>query len=138
MKTKTEIKIRGYHIDFYNHVNNARYLEFFEEGRWDYFDGLLDSELGAIEKWRVVVVNININFRGSAKVGELVVVETELKKIGKKSFTLLQKCFVKNDNTVIADASVKIVVVDNKAQKAVVINDRITKILFGDKLTHEP
>ena len=31
---ETEIKIRGYHTDLYQHVNNARYLEFLEEGRY--------------------------------------------------------------------------------------------------------
>jgi thioesterase-3 len=29
----TTIKIRGYHLDLNGHVNNARYLEFLEEGR---------------------------------------------------------------------------------------------------------
>jgi len=30
----TQIKVRGYHCDFYGHVNNARFLEFLEEARW--------------------------------------------------------------------------------------------------------
>ncbi len=33
----TTIRIRGYHLDGYGHVNNARYLEFLEEARWAYF-----------------------------------------------------------------------------------------------------
>ena len=32
---QTQIKVRGYHLDVYQHVNNARYLEFLEEARWD-------------------------------------------------------------------------------------------------------
>ena len=28
---QTQIKVRGYHLDVYQHVNNARYLEFLEE-----------------------------------------------------------------------------------------------------------
>lgn len=28
------LRVRGYHLDGYGHVNNARYLEFMEEGRW--------------------------------------------------------------------------------------------------------
>lgn len=31
---QTQIKVRGYHLDVYQHVNNARYLEFLEEARW--------------------------------------------------------------------------------------------------------
>ncbi|WOD06656.1 acyl-CoA thioesterase [Marinomonas sp. GJ51-6] len=33
-----QIKVRGYHLDVFQHVNNARYLEFLEEGRWAFFD----------------------------------------------------------------------------------------------------
>ncbi len=31
---QTQIKVRGYHLDVYQHVNNARYPEFLE-ARWD-------------------------------------------------------------------------------------------------------
>ena len=31
---QTKIKVRGFHLDVYQHVNNARYLEFLEEARW--------------------------------------------------------------------------------------------------------
>lgn len=34
---QTQIKVRGYHLDVYQHVNNARYPEFLEEARWDGF-----------------------------------------------------------------------------------------------------
>jgi thioesterase-3 len=34
----THAKVRGYHLDLYGHVNNARYLEFLEEGRWSYYE----------------------------------------------------------------------------------------------------
>jgi len=38
MPASIEIKIRGYHADMFGHVNHARYLEFMEEGRWNYFE----------------------------------------------------------------------------------------------------
>lgn len=43
MLNKTRIKVRGYHLDLFQHVNNARYLEFMEEGRWAFFDEFFDS-----------------------------------------------------------------------------------------------
>ena len=42
---QTQIKVRGYHLDVYQHVNNARYLEFLEEARWDITSGLSASSL---------------------------------------------------------------------------------------------
>ena len=38
MPHQIRIKVRGYHLDVFQHVNNARYLEFLEEARWTYFD----------------------------------------------------------------------------------------------------
>ena len=37
-KTEVKLKIRNYHSDNHNHVNNARYLEFFKEGSWDFLE----------------------------------------------------------------------------------------------------
>jgi thioesterase-3 len=34
--------VRGYHLDLFGHVNNARYLEFLEEARWDWFEQRTD------------------------------------------------------------------------------------------------
>ena len=94
MKTTLKIKIRGYHIDHFNHVNNARYLEFLEEGRWTYSEenGLIDTfhERGITH----VTVNININYRRSAKVGQVLNIETGVACKSHKSFTMEQKIFL--------------------------------------------
>ena len=34
----SQIKVRGFHIDVYQHVNNGRYMEFLEEARWEFMD----------------------------------------------------------------------------------------------------
>ena len=44
MNHHTYIKVRGYHLDGYQHVNNARYLEFLEEARWGYLEQHGDIE----------------------------------------------------------------------------------------------
>ena len=36
------IRVRGYHCDFYGHVNKARYLELLEEARWSLLEDRLD------------------------------------------------------------------------------------------------
>ena len=35
---QSAVRVRGYHLDVFQHVNNARYLEFLEEARWSYFE----------------------------------------------------------------------------------------------------
>lgn len=133
MNSITEVKIRGYHLDFYSHVNNARYLEFLEEGRWDFFSDFLYNDLRKKVDWQIVVVNININFRGSVKLGDTLIIETYLKKISKKNFTLIQKCILKGSDTVAADALIKMVAVHKRLQKAVTVDEEVKKLLFGNR-----
>jgi len=58
---QTLIKVRGYHLDVYQHVNNARYLEFLEEARWEWLEQAGAFHWLMENKQAYVVVNININ-----------------------------------------------------------------------------
>lgn len=113
MQYPGEIKIRGYHADFYGHVNNARYLEFFEEGRWAIFESKIDLKKWAAEGLIFLVVNININYRMAVPVGEVLLMETNLEKIGNRSGVLLQKLLVKETGQVAADALITFVIADS-------------------------
>ena len=71
----TKIVIRGYHLDAYQHVNNARYLEFLEEARWQYIDNIKKEELAKYD-FSFLIVNININYRMPATVGDSIIINT--------------------------------------------------------------
>ncbi|MEX0810648.1 MAG: thioesterase family protein [Chitinophagales bacterium] len=124
----TEIPIRGYHLDFYQHVNNARYLEFLEESRWNYFSETINSEYFETRGWGFVIVNININFRMPAVLGDIVQIECTIKKIGSRSITIYQKITEKNSGKFVGDADVTFVVLDIKENKAVKINEDLKQM----------
>ncbi len=129
MKGEIEIKVRGYHLDIYAHVNNARYVEFLEEARWALFD---DSEVGKdmiSRGFAFTVVNINVSYLSEARVNDLLSIVTDMKKIGNKSITLSQKIFRKTDMKQVVDAEVTFVLVNIKTGKAVVIDDEIKSII---------
>lgn len=65
----TFIKVRGYHLDVYQHVNNARYLEFLEEARWDWLENHEGFRWMTKNNIAFIVVNININYRTPAVLG---------------------------------------------------------------------
>ena len=114
MKSGVEIKVRNYHLDQFGHVNNARYLEFLEEGRWTY-----SEENGLVEIYEKqgighVAVNININYRKSAVAGDILIIETDVSKKSEKSVTMQQKVFLEDSKTLIADAAVTNVFLDVK------------------------
>lgn len=116
MEYLTEIKVRGYHADFYGHVNNARYLEFFEEGRWAILESKIDLKKWAAKGNIFLVVNINVNYRRAVPVGETLVVSTDIAKIGSRSVILKQEILFKETKEVAADALVTFVIADKNGK----------------------
>jgi thioesterase III len=117
MVSTTIVKVRGYHLDMYRHVNNARFLEFLEEGRWAFFE-----ESPKFNEWPkgsgFVVANININYRQPATLGDTLEIRTRISDLGSKSGTLRQEITLQDTQSVVSDADVTFVMVDHKTQKA--------------------
>jgi thioesterase-3 len=128
-----EIRVRGFHIDVFSHVNNARYLEFMEEARWVVLDEYLDFRRMAAKGVNFVVVNININYRKSASLGNVLESYLGLAKIGKKSAVFYQELRLKGTDAVVADAEVTFVFADRNTGKAVGIDDEIKMLLENFK-----
>lgn len=128
MEYLTEIKVRGYHADFYGHVNNARYLEFFEEDRWARLESKIDLRKWAARGLGFLIVNINVNYRKAVVVGETVLVTTDIEKINTKSAVLKQEILFKETREVAADAMITFVVID-KTGRAVLMEGEILEEL---------
>ncbi|OYW90454.1 MAG: thioesterase [Alishewanella sp. 32-51-5] len=129
MQHKTLIKVRGYHLDIYQHVNNARYLEFLEEARWGYLEDSGDIEWFAKHGLAWVIVNININYRVAATMGQTLEVFTRFSKIGSKSAVVSQEVRIAGSDAVAADAQVTFVCLDQKTGKAVPIEGELRERL---------
>jgi thioesterase-3 len=118
----TDIKVRGYHLDLYGHVNNARYLEFLEEARWGFTETHGSLDFFVKSGLAFVIVNININYRRAALMGEELRIETAVKKIGSRSGVMHQVVRLKGSDTVIADADVTFVIFSEQAGSAIAID----------------
>lgn len=123
------IKIRGYHLDLYGHVNNTRYLEFLEEARWTIKEKYFDFPATHDEGFGFVVVNTNINYRHPAELGDVLEIRTNISKIGTKSACFRHTVYLANSETVIADAEVTFVIIDRNTNKAIPIGDSWRKRL---------
>ena len=128
MKTTVKIKIRGYHIDHFQHVNNARYLEFLEEGRWHYSEKNNLISIFHQKGISHVTVNININYKRSAVVGEIIRIETSVIKKNRKSVTMLQQVFLNDTDTLIADAQVTNVFLNINSGNVMPINEELIRL----------
>ncbi|MCA1773767.1 MAG: acyl-CoA thioesterase [Halomonas sp.] len=131
--SQTHLRVRGYHLDGYGHVNNARYLEFMEEGRWAFFDEhpALMKELHAAGR-AFVVVNLNIDYRAAAVQGDDLVVMTGIIDVGDRSAVCHHQIRQKNGRLV-AQADLTFVLLDVRANKASPIDGNVSETL--DALT---
>ncbi len=125
----TSIKVRGYHLDLYQHVNNARYLEFLEEARWQYFDDANLMETFLTSGLGLAVVNININYRRGALMNDELEIATSFTSVSQRSAILKQVITLKGTDKIVADAEVTFVVVDPKQNKAVVLDGPLAAAL---------
>lgn len=129
MSHTIEIKVRGYHLDLFRHVNNARYLEFLEEARWSFLESRGSLEFLERDGYAFAVVNININYRRAAYMGEILQITTSVKTIGARSCVMHQLVTLKGTDTVVADADVAFVIVDTRTEKAAVLEGELRAVL---------
>lgn len=126
----TEIKVRGYHVDLYGHVNNARYLELLEEARWNHFESTVDYEEFKRNGWAFILVNININYRKPAVPGDVLHIHTAHKSHTSRSMTMHQIIKLNGTETVVADADITFVVLDAKTERVVSLSGRLLEMLL--------
>ncbi|CNE71709.1 4-hydroxybenzoyl-CoA thioesterase [Yersinia rohdei] len=125
----THIKVRGFHIDVFQHVNNARYLEFLEEARWEWLDGEPAAIWMAENQIAFIVVNININYRRPAVLGDLLRIDSQLIKLNGKSGVMKQTITLEPESISVADAELTFVCIDLRNQKALPIEGELREKL---------
>ncbi len=131
MAHTTHIKVRGYHLDLYSHVNNARYLEFLEEARWSFFEDKSDLPRFMKSGLALIVVNINIDYRHAATIGDELAIETSVKSLGNRSAVMHQRVLLQGSGKLVAEADVTFVAFDSRQGKAVAIDGELLALLQG-------
>src|ERR1700730_2042759 len=113
MKVPLEIVVRSTEIDVNGHVNNAKYLEYLEWGREEWYEQVgLSYETFLKLGIQTVTVNISINYRKECRQGDRLTIVTEPMRLGNTSFVLLQT-ITNHANEVVADATVTSVTMDD-------------------------
>ena len=75
-----QLTARGYELDSYGHVNNAVYLNYAEQARWQLFRelGLLDQLIA--DQTKVVIVENHVKYIRQVKLFDEITVETQMEK----------------------------------------------------------
>jgi len=131
-KSTTEITVRSWTLDLYGQVSNAKFLEFLEEARWNHFQGFFESGMFMDLGLAFVLVNVNLNYKDAAHLGDVLDIETIIQRIGSKSITLRHQILKRRDKTVILDGEVTFVVKDLEKGIAVPITGRMRDMFLRE------
>jgi len=116
--TKT---VMGFHIDVFGHVNNARYLEFYEEARWLLYAEPINIALK--QGFAFVIVNVNVNFRAALTLFDDINISAELARVNSRSAVIRQAITSVSGDKRYSDAEVTFVLLDVNTQTPAVIAD---------------
>ncbi|BBH24889.1 thioesterase [Paenibacillus baekrokdamisoli] len=118
MEATIELIVRSTEIDVNGHVNNAKYLEYLEWGREEWYEKAeLPYAVFLAIGIQTVTVNINVNYRKECRQGDKLTVRTVPERAGRTSYVLKQE-IVNELGEVCADANVTCVTMDATTRKS--------------------
>lgn len=126
-ESRIELCVEASEIDALGHVNNARFLEYFERGRMDWYnrcDPALNSD--GDPRLGTVVVNIDINYRRECFAGDRLTVVTRGHSRGRKSYVLQQEIYAA-DGHCVSDAKVTSVVMDMGTREVTGLPEKLAR-----------
>ena len=88
-KAVMPVQLRFSDFDRFGHVNNAVYFSYSDSAKCEYIYHVIPNL--KIEKTGVVVVSLKADFQHEIHREEAIVVETAVTRIGRKSFTMMQR-----------------------------------------------
>ena len=99
-----QTQILEHHLDTFGHVNNAKYLELYEEARWDIIHhrgyGITDIQKS---KEGPVVLEVTCRFKAELKCRELVTITSQAIDV-KSKISQMKQVMTKEDGTIACEA----------------------------------
>ena len=106
-----EIQVRGYELDSFGHVNNAVYLNYLEEARWNILKDKNIWEYFYKHNQFLVVAEATIRYSKELKLFDQLIIQTTLQK--EEPYLLFkQKIINKKTGDITTKATIKTLLVD--------------------------
>ncbi len=100
MTHTTELRVRFYELDPYNHVNHTNYLAYFETARIEYLSQIgYGLDVMKQRGWQIVVVELRARFMAAAGLHDLLTIDTRVGEMGRTRSTWHQE-MRRDDETV--------------------------------------
>ncbi len=120
----TPVEVRYADLDPQGHVNNARFLTFFEQARVEYLIklGLLSKEQSALDVG-IILADAHVTFLAPILWGMEVNVGARVAKLGNKSMTMEYQISAAATKTILATGSTVLVAFDYRKRQPIAIPD---------------
>lgn len=121
-KHKTPIEVRFADVDAFGHVNNAKYLTYFEQARVKYFNDIVDWTYDW-SKEGIILAKADIDFIKPIHFRDEITVFTRTSRLGNKSFDLQYQIMSYKDGEEIlmSDCTTVMVAFDYVHKKSIAI-----------------
>ena len=121
-------EVRYGDLDPQGHVNNAKYLTYFEQARIYYLIqlGLFSKDQSFMEVG-VIIADIHITYHATTHYGDPIKVGVKTTKIGNKSFTTEQALINTQTGKASATAAIVLVTFDYEGLKTILVPDEWRK-----------
>ena len=124
----TQIKVRGYHEDRFGHVNNARYLEFLEDARWEHLEERgLTADFFKAQGIFPVVVRISISYRRPASCGDVLDISVKVQSASRRKVVIAQQARFASSGDVCVEAEVTVMFLDERAGRPVPLSEELLR-----------
>lgn len=116
-----ELTILEHHLDTFGHVNNAVYLELYEEARWDFITKnnlgmkeILESKIGP------VLLDLSMTFKSELKNREKIKIISQARpEMRNKYVMILDQKMINEDGKVASTLTISVGMMDLNARKLI-------------------
>ena len=123
---ESKITVRGYELDSYGHVNNAVYLNYLEQARWEIFRQLDLIDYIRKNNLLLVVTEIQIRYSREVRLFDELVIRTEMVKEA-PYLVFDHKMFFHGSRMKVCSANVKTLLTDKNNIKYDIPEDFLSK-----------
>lgn len=115
-----ELVIKESHLDSFGHVNNAVYVQLYEEARWDFItkNGF---GLEVIQKDQVgpVLLDLQVKFKREIKNREIIKIQSQTRELMNSKMMVLEQKMIKSDGRIASEAVFTVGFFDMKLRKLI-------------------
>lgn len=134
-----EFQVLEHHLDTFGHVNNAKYLELYEQARWDF---ITKNNLGLKEimstKIGPVLLEANITFKAELKNREVIKVVSQARpEMRNKYIMVMDQKMIKEDGKIASTLTLSVGLMDLAQRRLIAPTTEWLNALGLEEFTEE-